>query len=322
MQKIKIMKKLLIKIITVFILLSGSQSFSQNYFPFPDSNAIWNTVGENMFSGDEFRVRYGLYGDTTINSQTYHKIYNLYDTNLIHQNSTYFAALRNDNKKVIINIPGYPETVLYDFLLSVGDTIWYEIGGEAMHNGTYLYLQSHWKTVVSIDSVILENGEYRKRWHLNSNIFMSDTWIEGVGSVDWFGLFNPIITDAITNGDNYYFACFKHNNQVVHINNPLCDKCFCQLYTTIDKYETDENEIFKIFPNPATDKIFLQLNDSELLVNKIVIYNSIGTKVYERFITRNDEIELSLNNYESGLYTIQIINNEELVVGIQKLIVE
>ena len=78
------MKKLFMKIITIFILISGCQSFSQNYFLFPDSNAIWNTIGDNMFSGDEFRIRYGLFGDTVINSTLYNKIYDLHDTNLIH----------------------------------------------------------------------------------------------------------------------------------------------------------------------------------------------------------------------------------------------
>ena len=231
------MKNLFTSILTLIILTAFTPVESQNYYPFPDSNAIWNTVGENMFSFDKFRIRYGIYGDTIINSQTYHKIYDLYDTNLIHQNSVYFAALRNEDKKVYINFPDYNETILYDFTLSVGDTIWYNLGGCAYQEGCDLWLQSHWKTVTSIDTVTLENGEQRKRWHLVSD-FMGDTWIEGIGSVEWIGLFNPLITDIITNGDGWDFACFKQYDQVIFLNNPQCEKCFCQLYTSI--FPSDE----------------------------------------------------------------------------------
>ena len=316
------MNNLLKRIIIFAILVTSIRLYSQNYYPFPDSNAIWNTVGENIYSSNEFRIRYGIFGDTTINSRIYHKIYNLYDTNLIHQNSTYFAAMRNDDKKVIINIPGYPETVLYDFSLSVGDTIWYEIGGEAMHNGIYLYLQSHWKTVVSIDSIILENGEYRKRWHLNANINMSDTWVEGVGSVDWFGLFNPIITDAITNGDNYYFACFKKNNQVVYLNNPLCDYCFCQLYTNIEEQNSEKKEIITFYPNPTKNKINIRINESGKSKYKIEIYNLIGDQYIEKTINLEKDIEIELDNFKRGMYLIKVLNLDNKIVRTKKLIIE
>jgi hypothetical protein len=177
------MKKLSNLLIGVTLLFCTS-TYGQNYFSFPDSNAIWNTVGKNVFTSDEFRTRYGLFEDTIINSTLYHKVYDLFDTNLIHENSSYFAAMRLEDKKVIIQIQNFPETILYDFSLTVGDTIWYEIGGFVYPSGCYLWPQSHWKTVTSIDTITIENGDQRKRWHLESG-FMSDTWIEGIGSVAW-----------------------------------------------------------------------------------------------------------------------------------------
>jgi hypothetical protein len=90
------MKTILLHLLVLSLLFSTTPAFSQNNHPFPDSEAIWNTVGDNMFSNHQFRFRYGMFGDTIINDLLYKKIYELYDTTLIHPSSTYFCALRID----------------------------------------------------------------------------------------------------------------------------------------------------------------------------------------------------------------------------------
>ena len=315
------MKRLSIKSLTLIVFIS-SQLFSQNYFPFPDSNAIWNTVGENIFSSNEFRIRYGIYGDTTINSQTYHKIYYLYDTNLIHPNSTYFAALRNDNKKVIINIPGYPETVLYDFSLSEGDTIWYDIGGLAFPTGIVLYSDTHFKIVNSIDSALLGNGEYRKRWNFGiTGAIMCDTWIEGIGSVEWFGLFNPLINDILLCGDNFYFACLKQNEEVVYLNNPLCEKCFCQLLTSIDYSYWPIMERLIIYPNPANKTITIDLENLAESKYYMIIHNPIGEIVFSKSLHLTRDLKINIENWAKGIYCIQLLDKNQNVSRTSKLII-
>lgn len=313
------MKKLSNLLISVTLLFCTS-TFGQNYFPFPDSNAIWNTVGKNVFTSDEFRTRYGLFEDTIINSTLYHKIYDLFDTNLIHENSSYFAAMRLEDKKVIIKIQNFPETILYDFSLTVGDTIWYEIGGCAYPSGCDLWPQSHWKTVTSIDTITIENGDQRKRWHLESG-FMSDTWIEGIGSVAWYGLFNPIITDIITNGDNFYFACLKQNEQVVYLNNPLCDKCFCQLYTEIAQTKYPENRL-SIIPNPAKDRIIIQYNEIDKGAYSLKIFNSLGIIIFEKNDNMDNKLEISVSEFLKGFYTVMIFDKSAQIIGLNKFIKE
>ena len=101
-------------IILVFILVTlsfGEKAIAQEYFPFPDSNAAWNTVGHNIFSGFQWNFRYAVYGDTTINSVEYHKVYKMFDSTFLNPNSTYFAAIReNQNRQVFCVIPGFEET--------------------------------------------------------------------------------------------------------------------------------------------------------------------------------------------------------------------
>jgi len=305
------MKNLITNILTLIILTTYTPAESQNYYPFPDSNAIWNTVGENMFTFDTYRFRYGMYGDTIINSQTYQKIYDLYDTNLIHENSIYYAALRNENKKVFVKFPDHNEFILYDFTLEVGDTIWYNMGGCASHEGCDLWQQSHWKYVYLIDSVLLENGEQRKRWHFESEI-MGDTWIEGFGSVAWIGLFNPLITDAILNGDGYEFACFKQDDEVVYLNNTQCEKCFCQLYTAIPLNGNIEVNDITIFPNPANGILHIKQLNPNISYN-IELRNLYGQLVKEAKNIQSSHYTMNVSDLKPGVYFYLIRQQNEII---------
>lgn len=301
-------------------LIFSGMIHSQDYYPFPDSNAIWNIVGENNIQSNEFRSRFGIFGDTIINSTSYRKIYDLYDTNLIHENSTYFAAVRLENKKVFVKLQDFPETILYDFSLSIGDTIWYEIGGCAFSGGSYFDFQSHWKTVTSIDTVTVENGEQRKRWHLESE-FLNDNWIEGIGSVMWYGLFNPFITDIILNGDIFYFACFKHNEQVIYLNNPFCDECFCHLYAEIEQTKLSGNKL-SVIPNPAKDRIIIHCNENEKRATRLRIFNSLGITIFEKYVNSSDKLEIYIAELSKGFYTVMIFDKCDQVIGLNKFIKE
>lgn len=135
---------------------------SQPYNTFPTSDAVWNIVGDNCFTGAKYRIRYGFYGDTIVDSMLYVKVYALYDTTLINPKSDYLGAIREINKRVYVKFPGYPEMILYDFNLNIGDTIFYEYEGWP---GGFQQFQ-HYLVMLDIDSVKLEDGKYRKQYHL------------------------------------------------------------------------------------------------------------------------------------------------------------
>ena len=58
---------------------------------------------------------------------------------------------------------------------------------------------------------------------------MWDTWIEGIGSIEFYGLFFPLLSDMTLCGDFYQFACFKHNDTTLYLDNPNCERCFYNL---------------------------------------------------------------------------------------------
>ncbi|MCD4677810.1 MAG: T9SS type A sorting domain-containing protein, partial [Desulfobacula sp.] len=120
----------------------------------------------------------------------------------------------------------------------------------------------------------------------------------------------------------FYFACLKQNEEVVYLNNPQCEKCFCQLYTAIYQHEIREKNALIIFPNPAIDKMTIRFNESGLSANRLIIYNSMGMKISERTINKYPEIEILVDKFNSGLHTIQIFNKDNKILGMKKFIIE
>lgn len=313
--------KVLIFAVLVVSLTLGKKTFSQDYFPFPDSNAAWNTVGHNIFSGFQWNFRYAVYGDTVINSVEYHKVYEMFDSTFLNPYSTYFAAIReNQNRQVFCLIPGFEETIMYDFNLDIGDTIWYDIGGYLCEDEVTFEEQSHYKIVSALDSTLLANNQYRRSWSFEGE-FMWDTWVEGIGSLEFYGLFNPLISDMTLCGDFYQFACFKHNDTTLYLDNPNCERCFCTLITAIENHEQIDTQYFELIPNPASNKVVVKINDKNNLNHKLSIYNSTGELVFTKN-TKSIATELNTANFKKGLYFIQIYNSKNKNLGTEKLIIE
>ena len=117
----------------------------------------------------------------------------------------------------------------------------------------------HYRVISSIDSIQLLNGEYRKRWNM-TNEAMQDHWAEGIGSLVWYGIFNPLVSDIALCGDNYGFACFHQDYQTLYLTNPNCESCFCTVIPAVPEIQGDSPDL-KIYPNPAFREIVVGLPD-------------------------------------------------------------
>ncbi len=273
---------------------------------FPDSNAIWNTIGVNNLLNANWHFRYGLMGDTlmstTKDSFVYHKIYQLDDTTLTTANSTYFGAIRSTaDKKVFVKLPDLPESLLYDYALEVGDTAWFAVGGVVCEEQPEFWEESHYKVVSLIDSVMLLNNEYRNRWHFQDG----DTWIEGLGSVEWFGLFNPIVSTRAYCGDEYGFACFKQDDVALYINQPDCETCFCDMLLSIEEPIVDLSTL-NVFPNPARETVVISMENKTIPEAQVNIYNSNGRLVFHSYNRILKSISVDVGNWTSGLYVVLV----------------
>ena len=82
----------------------------------------------------------------------------------------------------------------------------------------------------------------------------------------------------------------------------------------------NDNELdkFIIFPNPADDKITIQLTNN-INNGKFEIFNLIGEKMIEQNVT-NSKIEINVNSFPIGVYLVKYSNSDFIITN--KLIVD
>jgi len=294
------MKKVLL-ILFVFVIASGAkQSHGQTnvYHPFPDSNLVWTEIGATPSTHSP--ILYAIWGDTVINSLTYHKIYWRYhnsggDTLITPANSTLSGAIRNDSLKKVFYYPfssnctPNKEYKLYDFSkTNVGDTIQFYTSIPDCYALPYL-------TIDTIDSVLIDNNTYRKRFSFQE---MDETWIEGIGSVR--SVFSSIIGYP-TCFCVVELVCFKYNDTTLYHNAKYFD-CWPQYYTSVEEYLKTN---FIISPNPFSTHTTLQTNN--LLKNAtLTVHNCFGQQVKQLKNINGQTVVLSRDNLPSGLYFLRI----------------
>lgn len=90
--------------------------------------------------------------------------------------------------------------------------------------------------------------------------------------------------------------------------NPLPYSCILDSLTTnISPLHCQGNEFF-VFPNPATEFINISTMDQTYVEGEIIIYNTLGSKVYNDFaIAANTKIDIT--NFPCGLYLIKYGHN-------------
>ncbi|RLD47815.1 MAG: hypothetical protein DRI94_13455 [Bacteroidetes bacterium] len=310
------MKSLNHFILTIFLVVLSHETIkSQTYVPFPNSGIIWNiiTTNDTFDPHSPYKNRYGLIGDTLINDTLYSKLYVLEnDTNLNIINGSYVGAIRENNKHVYYKDISFPtkDILLYDFSLQQGDTMYYDYYG--FLGNIEPYINSHFNVVANIDSILI-NNKYRKRFNFEN----SDIWIEGIGSIFGQGLIHPIAQYPL-NGDVVTVACIKHNDTILHLGNPLCDKCFCSL--NIRGIENNKVRLY-VFPNPVTSVFNIRFDYIEREVYNLSIIDCVGKKVFSKINIKKGNISINKENLNSGLYFI-ILKNDKGRVYSEKIIIE
>lgn len=306
------MKKL--KLIILFLVIKLCVN-AQTYFPLPDSNAVW-TVFHYGQTGTDIQ-KFGMYGDTIINSLSYKKIYEDWAPIFNINNASYRGAIREINKKIfIVHFTNNSETLLYDFNLNVGDT------AKVI---TYSGWQYAYK-VASVDSINL-NGQYHKRWKFNQynpTFHYEEYWIEGIGSS--FGLLSPLWSGS----DNCFtLLCASQDSTLIYQysipNNPDCYwpityDCEGVLNPVgITEINPKEDRVV-LFPNPFTNSAILKIS-TELNNATLKIYDVLGQEVLTNSHLNGQEIKINRGNLSSGNYYYKLIQ-KNVLISTGKLIIE
>jgi hypothetical protein len=79
-----------------------------------------------------------------------------------------------------------------------------------------------------------------------------------------------------------------------------------------------DKELISIYPNPASDRVFINTNKT---INTIMIYDILGNQVANYGQVNNNQYTIDINNWASQMYIVKIIFEDNSISN-QKLIKE
>lgn len=234
----------------------------------------------------------------------------------------FFGGFREFNKQIFIfqKWASVDTTahLVYDFNNSnIGDTIF-----TSALSGPPTILLGH--IITGVDSVMI-GLQYNKRLHLQDpdNVYNTEDWIEGVGS-SW-GL--PFASFWSITDNSYDLTCFYEMQQLMYSNpSPTYSYCLpplpqisCDSVGTFVPGDESEKIMFSMWPNPASDIVNLNINNSDNRKLKLNIYNVMGTLVQSE-ILKNNKQEITIGDLSNGVYIV-VLNCKDFIVN-KKLIIQ
>jgi hypothetical protein len=251
-----------------------------------------------IFYGVESYILH-LEGDTLINGINYKKIYRSDDSLQVSSYPTNSFIREVHPGQVYLKQGIQPEFLLYDFSMELLDEITISIYGS---------LDCTLK-VTAIDSVILNNGEPRKRMAIesadNSDWGITDYWIEGIGSTT-SGLLNYYIQFCLT---DYLesFLCHFQNEELLYP--PYVSSCF-----VVPTQEITPVDPISIYPTPFSNQFNIDIEGNEHLLDSYKIYDLNGQQVMEGKIDQaNNTINASY--LPSGMYLLSVITVDGMIAN-------
>jgi hypothetical protein len=88
--------------------------------------------------------------------------------------------------------------------------------------------------------------------------------------------------------------------------NPLAYTCTLNVEDTATGFRSVLPEEVSIYPNPATDKLYLKGIASN---DKVMVYNSLGELIYQGIGTN----EISVDAYTAGIYFLQVQTTQGII---------
>lgn len=258
-----------------------------------NQNNSWNVVECINFVGCH-TLNFYIGEDTVINDKVYKAFH---QSNPLLSSSAFQIpdAIREDSlKRVYFYFSDSDrEFLYYDFSLQAGDTAYIERDDHFMLSFI----------VGEVDSIVLENGEKRKRIK-DQNFWPGEEWIEGIGSN--FGIIQTSYDNLIS--DVYpRLLCFNENDTLKYLNAEY-DTCFYE--TTDVEHLLTQNWL--LYPSPMIDLAILK-SDSEVLKNgQIKIYDLNGRLVYEKAGLKGNTIEINPNELMPGFYFYNLYDENTL----------
>lgn len=287
--------------LSLTIIITGVQS--QNMIV--NESGLWSTLEIHCLPwGNSYSTYFIKFsGDTVVDDLTYKKV--LKCTEETQSEWSTYGLIREDNEnRVFLRPVGYIEGLVYDFGVSIGDSV---VALNVFINPDTLHF-----VVTQIDSVLLLDG-YRKRVSLfEYNNIKEEVWIEGVGSL--FGILNSCNDSYGGLCGSYEGLCYEEDGTLVYRLEEY-NECYVSITTNVEDRESPK---LIISPNPA--KSFVNLTFDEAGHKEIEIYNLQGVKLISAKGTGN-QFSVNLEQLKKDIYIFKVRSND-IIYPSYKLIVD
>jgi len=299
---------LLFLIINVFAL-------NAQHVPIDFQDATWGNVDYYCDGGqpcEYYSHQYRTQGDTTFNNHTYKKLYDGFSST-----ADLIGYIREDSLKRVYYYTIEPfcpndtisEYLLYDFSLEVGDTLNLFMPDHDTNPCLSPYLDKTTQ-VVAIDSIVLANGEYRKRFMFADGDWglYDHSYVEGIGSS--IDLIYPL---KIYSLDGWHVGhssvCYLSGDTIEYIY-PNWNEDNCGTDFTDNVAEVLIENRFNVFPSPTSNFIIIESTFENLFTLDLQIYSLDGRFI--RALEANTNQEIPISFLQTGLYILKIETEDEV----------
>lgn len=281
--------------------------FPTRYPYFAPIGAKWyySASGQGAAPTDSEYYLYESKKDTIVGKQTCKKLeitYYRYQGDSVKIEPLFVYSTKN---KVYYFNPQYNRfLLLYDFDVAIGDTLEFFIPDTSL-----IVNDSTFRLVV--DSTTWFTGNYERLKSVHTSPLDSwwywDGYIEEVGS-DFLMLPQP---SSIFPGWDGPLRCYVENAYTINLTNLPCDY---RLISGLN--ESDSKMEFKVFPNPATGLLKLEVNN-RIKINKIRLYSNSGELVKD---FAPQQRLLNIESLAKGVYILELTSENAKLS--KKLLVE
>ncbi len=155
----------------------------------------------------------------------------------------------------------------------------------------------------------------------NSIMLGYNTFITGITTSSWTSFTLPLTYPSADSATLYISAYYPssqfddpNGNSVLYVDNLSFDN----LITSVPE-QISENIFFSLYPNPASDIVTLNIDNTNNANLTLNIYNVIGTLVKSKILKQNQR-QINIGDLSNGTYMFEITSKEW--TGKQKLIIE
>ena len=267
-------------LLAVLLMVGWVKMQAQEYLPIAQKGNEWHTFETGVWQINNY-VNW-CSGDTLIEDVRYMKIMGTVNDSY----PIFYTLLREEDGKVWKRYSiAHPETLLYDFTASVGDTLCFGEPGVSF-------------VLDSISMVQIGDVDRRKFWFGleydgSGNPRTKETWIEGIGSdygLLWSGYYGVY--------DGWHcLLCFHQYGELVW-QNPEYNTCSYPY----DAVEENKDSEIALYPNPVRDRVVIE----GIEVAEVEVYNTLGQMVK----TIQGTNEISVADLPQGVYLLRIADAE------------